>query len=78
MLILDRRRFLSLAAAGAAAYSLPLWAMPASAVQDFSFLHITDTHLQPELHGVQGCTMAFKKARTLHADFAIQGGDHIF
>lgn len=75
---LDRRRFLWLAGAGVAAYSLPSLAMPATAAQDFTFLHITDTHLQPELRGVQGCTMAFKKARTVHADFAIQGGDHIF
>jgi 3',5'-cyclic AMP phosphodiesterase CpdA len=45
---------------------------------DFTFLHITDTHIQPELHAGDGCAMAFRKARTLHADFAIQGGDHIF
>ncbi|SEC15735.1 metallophosphoesterase family protein [Terriglobus roseus] len=76
---LSRRHFLSLAAAAGAATAVP----PASLLaqrssQDFTFLHITDTHLQPELHGVEGCAMAFKKARTLHADFAIQGGDHIF
>ena len=71
---LDRRRFLALAGATAATPSSLLAAAP----QDFTFLHITDTHIQPELHGANGCAMAFAKARTLHADFAIQGGDHIF
>ena len=71
---LDRRRFLALAGATAAAPSSLLTAAP----QDFTFLHITDTHIQPELHGANGCAMAFAKARTMHADFAIQGGDHIF
>ena len=52
--------------------------LAAAAPQDFTFLFLTDTHLQPELHATEGCSMAFKKARTLHADFAIQGGDHIF
>jgi 3',5'-cyclic AMP phosphodiesterase CpdA len=75
---LDRRRFLSLTAAGVAATSLPSFAMSPAATEDFSFLFLTDTHIQPELHATEGCSMAFKKARTLHADFAIQGGDHIF
>lgn len=78
MPILDRRRFLSLSAAGVAASSLPSFALSSAAAEDFSFLFVTDTHIQPELHATEGCSMAFKKARTLHADFAIQGGDHIF
>lgn len=76
---LSRRRFLQVSATAGIAASLPVLAEAASApVGDFSFLFLTDTHLQPELHATQGCSMAFKKARTLHADFAIQGGDHIF
>jgi 3',5'-cyclic AMP phosphodiesterase CpdA len=75
---LTRRRFLSIAAATGAATALPAPLLSAEPSQDFTFLHITDTHLQPELHGVNGCAMAFQKARTIHADFAIQGGDHIF
>lgn len=47
-------------------------------VHDFDFLFITDTHLQPEMDAAQGCAMAFRKARMVHADFAIQGGDHVF
>ncbi len=79
MPLFDRRRFLSLSvASAAAAVAAPSLHAFEPAAEDFTFLHITDTHLQPELHGVQGCNMAFQKARTLHADFAIQGGDHIF
>ena len=74
---LTRRRFLSLAAATGSAAAIPLRLHAASA-DEFTFLFLTDTHLQPELHGIEGCRMAFKKARTIHADFAIQGGDHIF
>ncbi len=44
----------------------------------FTFLFITDTHLQPELDADRGCHMAFAKARSIPADFAIQGGDHVF
>lgn len=46
--------------------------------EPFSFLFVTDAHLQPELNGVIGTDMAFKKARTMKADFAINGGDHVF
>ena len=73
----SRRRFLQLSASASAAAALPARAA-LSPTGDFTFLFITDTHLQPELHATQGCSMAFKQARALHADFAIQGGDHIF
>ena len=80
MPLLDRRRFLSLSAAGIAAAGVPSFAANgfAAGSEDFTFLFITDVHIQPELHAAEGTSMAFKKARTLHADFAIQGGDHIF
>jgi len=51
---------------------------PLRAHQPFTFLFITDTHLQPELDATNGCHMAFRKARGIPADFAIQGGDHVF
>jgi len=78
---MDRRHFLSLAgAAGAVATvgSPVLGYAESSAPQDFDFLFFTDTHLQPELDASKGCDMAFKKMRGLKAEFAIQGGDHIF
>lgn len=49
-----------------------------SAAEDFTFLFITDTHIQPELNAAQGCDQCFRKARTIKSDFAIQGGDHVF
>ncbi len=69
---------MSLAAATGAAAAIPPSMMAAPAAEEFSFLFITDTHLQPELHATEGCRMAFQKARTIHADFVVQGGDHIF
>ena len=44
----------------------------------FNFLFLTDAHIQPELNATIGTDMAFKKARTIKADFAINGGDHVF
>jgi len=50
----------------------------ALAHEPFTFLFLTDTHIQPELDATGGCHMAFRKARSISADFAIQGGDHVF
>lgn len=46
--------------------------------EPFTFLFVTDAHLQPELNGVVGTDMALKRARAVKADFAINGGDHVF
>ena len=46
--------------------------------EDFNFLFITDTHIQPELNAAQGCDQCFKQARRIKSDFVIQGGDHVF
>ena len=78
----SRRQFLTLlgatcfAAAGAPSGFAAL--APTPSHESFTFLFLTDAHLQPELNGVVGTDMAFKKARTLKADFAINGGDHVF
>ena len=82
----DRRQFLSIAAKAAglaAAAALPGGLALADASHpespaSFDFLFLTDTHLEPELDAAKGCDMAFRKAATLHADFCIQGGDHVF
>ncbi len=73
---LDRRRFLSLLGATAAASALPALAAPAH--NSFSFLFLTDCHLEPELDGIHGTSLAIERARRIPADFAIQGGDHVF
>ncbi len=74
--MINRRSFLSLLGASAAAAALPSVALGAE--EGFTFLFLTDTHTQPELNAVAGTDMAMKRARTIPADFAIQGGDHIF
>ena len=78
-----RRRFLSAAgAAGLVQAAMPVaMAQPKGPVRRhdaFSFLFVTDTHLQPELDAAKGCAMAFARARAAGGDFAIQGGDHVF
>jgi Icc protein len=74
---LNRREFLCLT--GAAGLSLALNSPAhAGSAGKFTFLFITDTHLQPELNAAVGCHQCFQKARTIKADFAIQGGDHVF
>jgi 3',5'-cyclic AMP phosphodiesterase CpdA len=74
----NRREFLAGFGALGVAAGMPgmAWAEPAS--QDFDFLFFTDTHLEPERDGVKGCDMAFRKMQTMKADFAIQGGDHVY
>lgn len=74
---LNRRSFLG--ATAAAGFSLALGSnAEAAGTSDFTFLFITDTHLEPELNAAQGCNQCFKKARTIKSDFVIQGGDHVF
>jgi 3',5'-cyclic-AMP phosphodiesterase len=83
----SRRQFLALlGATGLSAVAprdgfaalLPAPGTASGHAQEFTFLFLTDAHLQPELNGVIGTDMAFKKARTLKAGFAINGGDHVF
>jgi 3',5'-cyclic AMP phosphodiesterase CpdA len=76
----NRRDFLALAATAGAASALPfpLRAQATKKPEDFTFLFITDCHLQPELNAAVGCHQAFTRARAISADFAIQGGDHVF
>jgi hypothetical protein len=75
----SRRQFLTLLGATGLSAAVPrsVFAAPASQ-EPFTFLFLTDAHLQPELNGVIGTDMAFKKARAIKADFAINGGDHVF
>src|SRR5580698_8655858 len=76
----SRRQFLALlGATGLSAVITPSgFAAPAPSPEPFTFLFLTDAHIQPELNAAIGTDMAFKKARTIKADFAINGGDHVF
>jgi Icc protein len=73
---LDRRHFLALLGASAACAAVPALAAPPAS--SFDFLFLTDCHIQPELDGTHGVDLAMRRARTIRADFAIQGGDHVF
>ncbi len=73
-----RRQFLTLLGATGLAAATPSSLFAAPATEPFTFLFVTDAHLQPELNAAIGTDMAFKKARTIKADFAINGGDHVF
>ena len=72
-----RREFLALLGATGLAAAAPR-SLFAATPEPFTFLFLTDAHIQPELNAAIGTDMAFKKARTFKADFAIQGGDHVF
>lgn len=43
----------------------------------FSFIFMTDLHVQPERHAMEGVQMAIEKANALKPDFTITGGDLI-
>src|ERR1700760_5198961 len=77
---INRRNFIATGAGAAigTALGLPRALAAATKPEDFTFLFITDTHLQPELNAAQGCDQCFKKARTIKSDFVLQGGDHVF
>ena len=74
----SRRQFLTLLGATglSAAISPSVFAAPSA--ESFTFLFLTDAHIQSELNAAIGTDMAFKRARNLKADFAINGGDHVF
>ncbi len=74
---MDRRQFVSLLGATAAATALPR-VSPAAENDSFSFVFLTDSHTQPELDAAHGTDLAMREARKVKADFAIQGGDHVF
>jgi 3',5'-cyclic AMP phosphodiesterase CpdA len=77
---MSRREFLSLMGGTAAAAAMASGgkSFGAAPPEDFSFIFLTDCHEQPELDGIHGTDLAMREARKIEADFAIQGGDHVF
>ncbi len=69
---MNRRNFLI---AGTAA---SLAASAAGASESFEFVHLTDTHIQPELHAGEGCLACFERVNSIAPDFVINGGDLVF
>lgn len=65
-----RRRDFLLAAPAAASAPAAL-----AAESEFSFIHFTDTHIQPELRAAEGTRKAFAAINGIEHDFCIAGGD---
>jgi 3',5'-cyclic AMP phosphodiesterase CpdA len=68
---MQRRSFLG-ASAAAACTAVSAAPPPGS---DFTFIHFTDTHIQPELRAAEGVKRAFAAINAIPHDFAIAGGD---
>ena len=49
----------------------------AAGEEDFSFVFLTDVHLQPELNAEQGFRQAIRTINRMDPDFVITGGDQI-
>ena len=49
-----------------------------AAPDNFTFVHLTDTHIQPEMRASEGCRMCFDEVKKLKPDFALLGGDLVF
>lgn len=84
---MNRRELLRAAGSATAAVSLsglPLFPAEAAtagkAKDDFTFVHITDVHIEPELGATEGVKKAFAAVRALpeKPDFALIGGDLVF
>jgi Icc protein len=73
---MNRRSFVTIGALGTVGAAL----MPSktSAADDFSFVHFTDIHIQPELHAGEGARRCIAKINALKPDFAICGGDLVY
>ncbi len=50
---------------------------PLPVENEFSFVFMTDIHLQPEKNAVEGFTKAIEKVNSMNPDFDITGGDLI-
>lgn len=43
----------------------------------FSFVHVTDMHIQPEMRATDGCRQCFAAINNVNPDFVVTGGDLI-
>jgi len=53
------------------------WKVDTDPAEEFSFVFMTDIHLQPERNATEGFKSAIKKVNDLDPDFVITGGDLI-
>jgi predicted phosphodiesterase len=75
--MMNRRHFVGLVGGATAAAALPRGFAEGSS-EGFEFVFLTDTHTEPELDAAHGTDLAMRAASKVKADFAIQGGDHVF
>ncbi len=74
---MQRRDFVRAAAVGAASLGVPAAAL-AGSDDSFTFVHLADPHIQPELRAADGCRQCFRHVNALKPDFVISGGDLVF
>lgn len=74
---LSRRELLAGATAVGAASLFPRLAEASEPVKPFRFVHMTDFHVQPELHAGEGMTKALQHAMGRKPSFVMLGGDLI-
>lgn len=72
--MLNRRNLIQSAIGAGLAYGTA----SAEPAKDFTFVHFTDTHIQPELKAASGCKDCFAAINRLRPDFALSGGDLVF
>lgn len=58
-----------------ASLAAPALAAPAA---NFTFVHVTDLHIQPELRAAEGVKQCFAAINKVRPDFVIAGGDLVF
>lgn len=80
---MNRRKFLQTSAAAALTLAAPALPFGKSAAKTrraerFTFIHFTDTHVQPELRAGEGLHQCIEVMNRVGADFAIHGGDIVF
>ncbi|MBS1826937.1 MAG: metallophosphoesterase [Acidobacteria bacterium] len=51
---------------------------PATPSANFTFVHVTDLHIQPELRATDGVKQCFAAINKVRPDFVIAGGDLVF
>jgi 3',5'-cyclic AMP phosphodiesterase CpdA len=72
---MQRRTFLQTALPAAALAPLAAGSLRAAAPDSFSFVHFTDTHIQPELRAGEGTAQAARAIAGIRHDFVLAGGD---
>lgn len=75
---MNRRELLAASVAGFVTPHLSGGSQPPRQSRGFSFVHLTDTHIQPELRAADGCARCFDRVNALDPAFVINGGDLVF